>query len=328
MDNNQDEYQDILQIISRSLGDKADRQEEERLVDWLKESEGHRRFFADVSADFSLLRTVSGKEFHDEADLMLARINSRIDADEALQKARKARIARISAIAASVAAAVALVFGFFALRTNFGRPAPVEMARIFNSSTEICPFVLEDGTNVWLKPGSGIRYNTQSLSDKRIAVLSGEAYFDVASNPSRPFVVTTSNISVQVLGTAFTVKTNDNLSDVVLERGTVKILSTEGTGMVTLKPNQRAVYEVSSGDLHVESVYSTSYVTREYNLISMQDVTLTQIISGLEKQFNVKIDCAETDDGTLYNFNYLKSYSFEEVLAIVRYLTGARLETE
>lgn len=328
MDNKQDEFQDILQIISRSLGDKATIQEEEHLMEWLKESEENRRFFADISADFSLLKTVSSKDYKDDEDLMLSRINSRIDADETLRKARKTKIIRISRMVASVAAAAVLVFGCFAVWTHFGKPDAVEMERIFNSSAEICQFVLEDGTSVWLKPGSGIRYNTQSISDKRVAVLSGEAYFDVTSNLSRPFVVTTSNINIQVLGTAFSVKTNDNLSDVVLERGIVKIISAEGSGMVTLKPNQRAVYEAATGDLHVESVYSTSYVTREYNLVSMQDVTLTQIISSLEKQFNVKIVCAETDDGTLYNFNYLKSYSFEEVLAIVRYLTGARLETE
>ena len=66
--------------------------------------------------------------------------------------------------------------------------------------------VLPDGSDVWLNAGSRLKYSAQFTAKERTVELSGEAYFEVAKERKRRFVVVTSNVSINVHGTTFNVK--------------------------------------------------------------------------------------------------------------------------
>ncbi|MBR3074375.1 MAG: DUF4974 domain-containing protein, partial [Bacteroidales bacterium] len=114
-----------------------------------------------------------------------------------------------------------------------------------------------------------------------------------------------------------------DVSQVVLERGSVRQLSPEGYSMITLSPNQTATYLNVNGDMRVESVYATAFVTDKYNLVSMSDATLREIIGSISKLYKVKISYTEDEVDKRYNIAFLKSDSVEDVLAIVQYLSGS-----
>ena len=200
------------------------------------------------------------------------------------------------------------------------------MEVVQNTTADVKPLTLDDGSKVWLKPHSLISYNVSGVQSKRILKLQGEAYFDIARDEQRPFTVQTANIGIRVLGTAFTVISAESRTEVVLERGSIRILSPKGESMVTLSPNQKATFKSTTGDINIEPVYAASYITQQYNLIAMYDATLSQIINNIQSRFGVTIKYEPDNSGKQYNLSYLRTDSLETVMSIVEYMTGVKYQ--
>ncbi len=314
----------IVTILNKQVAGSCTEEEKELLLGWLEESEENRRFYSLFMANCTLHQTLTSEALNRDTESMLMRLNARIEESD-LSRSRFWK----NGFTWAFAAAIALVLGFFALRGIGGAPAepaapPMELARNLTGNT--VHMVLDDGTHVYLHPGSSIQYNVSTLPEGREVVLRGDAYFDVARNESRPFTVRTSNIGVRVLGTAFSLSESAEVSQVVLERGSVRILSPEGGNMVTLTPNQKATFKSLTGDIRVEPVYATAFVTNKYNLVAMSDVTVGQIVERLSSIFGKRIICKGGDEDKSYNIAFLKTDSLEDVLSIVEYLTGAQCD--
>jgi len=102
---------------------------------------------------------------------------------------------------------------------------------------------LADGTSVWLNSASSIRYPTAFNGAERIVEVSGEAYFEVAHNASKPFKVQSGSQTVQVLGTHFNVNayTDEPVIKTTLLEGSVSISS--GVENTLIRPGEQAVFD-------------------------------------------------------------------------------------
>ena len=310
---------EIIDIIIKSLRHTGTEDDKARLLQWLNQSEENKRFYSLFVANYSLHYTISSDKLSRDRESMINRLNARIDAAAPRRSFRSLYIG----LASVAAAALALLLVFLPL----SRPEKVTedpMEQLVNSTAETIHFVLDDGTRVYLSPGSSLSYNVTTLTGRREAVLGGEAYFDVAHDEGRPFTVRTDNIGVRVHGTAFSVSSSPEISQVVLERGAVRLLSPEGTAMVTLSPNQKATFKSLSGDVRVEPVYATAFVTDKYNLMSISDATLKEITTRLSSVFHKKIVSTGGDPDKRYNLAVLKSDTLEDVLSVLEYMTGAQ----
>lgn len=100
--------------------------------------------------------------------------------------------------------------------------------------------VLPDGTEVWLNADSKLVFPSKFTGNNRVVTLTGEAYFEVAKNKSKPFIVNTGASKIEVLGTHFNIMAYKDEADnlVTLLEGAVKVNS--GTAKVLLKPGQQA----------------------------------------------------------------------------------------
>ncbi|SOE19917.1 protein of unknown function [Spirosomataceae bacterium TFI 002] len=85
--------------------------------------------------------------------------------------------------------------------------------------------LLPDNSSVLLQPGSKISYSLQKYNQsKRDVILSGEAFFEVQKNQDIPFFVFANNLITKVIGTSFTVKTNDSETEVIVKTGRVSVI--------------------------------------------------------------------------------------------------------
>lgn len=99
---------------------------------------------------------------------------------------------------------------------------------------------LSDGTRVWINVGSSLTYPTAFTGKERKVTMTGEAYFEVAHNPSMPFLVQHNDATVKVLGTHFNVNSYEDESTerITLLEGSVRV--SQGTSSGLLKPGQQA----------------------------------------------------------------------------------------
>ncbi|MFV0266554.1 MAG: FecR family protein, partial [Draconibacterium sp.] len=122
---------------------------------------------------------------------------------------------------------------------------------------------LSDGTKVYLNSMTSLKYPVQFGPDKREVELTGEAYFEVVKNAAKPFIVSTSELKVEVLGTSFNVNAYEDSENTVttLVEGRVKLLNALNDGEEQiLQPNEQAVMDKLSGKIVTSNVDVSNYI--------------------------------------------------------------------
>ena len=113
----------------------------------------------------------------------------------------------------------------------------------YNSKTSL---VLSDGTKVWLNAGSSLSYDSTFNINLREVSLTGEAFFDVAKNKLKPFIIHTSKIDIKVVGTEFNVRSyaTDKTTEASLIRGSIEVsFKNNPENKILLKPNEKIVVD-------------------------------------------------------------------------------------
>jgi len=172
-----------------------------------------------------------------------------------------------------------------------------------------CSVKMSDGTQIRLNSGSLLRFPSEFSGDTREVTLTGEAYFDVAHNPQKPFIVNTSRFSVKVLGTSFNISCyNDEKSaKVSLERGSVKVLDLKGTEYATLLPDQQLCLD-SDGRARIIDVNTPMVTSWKDGVFIFDNESLEEITKKLEKFYNINIVIKDENVKTLHYYAYFKRY--------------------
>lgn len=146
---------------------------------------------------------------------------------------------------------------------------------------------LSDGTIIWLNSRSTIQYPASFVGENRTIHLNGEAYFEVAHNTQKPFIVETAKGKVEVLGTKFNLEAySDNNSFVTsLMEGSVKV--TSGTKELLIKPDEMAILD--HGNLRATPIEDYNVYRWKEGLICFKDETFINIMSKFETCYGVTI---------------------------------------
>ena len=149
---------------------------------------------------------------------------------------------------------------------------------------------LPDGTVVWLNSYTQLHYNANYGATQRVVSLTGEAYFEVAKDKEKPFIVETAGMNVEALGTTFNVKAYREDSQIIatLFSGSVRVSSDRDN--VILSPDENATFERSSGKLIMHKLDNSSYAKMwRNNDLVFNGETLEEIAVLLNRMYNVQI---------------------------------------
>ena len=128
------------------------------------------------------------------------------------------------------------------------------LTEVHNTTPSPQRITLADGSLITLQPGGKLSYQPDFIGPQREVYLSGEAFFEVARNPEKPFFVYAEQLVTKVLGTSFTVRANpgEGQVQVLVKSGRVSVYSNQRggnpgdretlTSEVVLKPNQQVVF--------------------------------------------------------------------------------------
>ena len=169
---------------------------------------------------------------------------------------------------------------------------------------------LGEQQTIELVDGSKMTLNTSSLAlvsyddeHRRIKLLRGEAFFEVAKDPSRPFDVNTGNAQVTAIGTAFNIFRNDQTSHIAVAEGVVRVTELGDTGSRApateilhakqqLKATAQGLQDATSSDI----AQSTAWLRGE---LIAQDMTLAELAGEIERYHDTHILIADSSIATL-----------------------------
>ncbi len=317
---------DIDCIIERYLFGQTTDEETASFLEWLEESEENKEYYAHLAAIFAANRALATCEKRSES--MLIRLNERIDAEEDNPAARPRRKKRWYYAAAVAGIVIGILLG---LKLSEQEPVVPETQyyTYTNTSSDVQAIVLRDNSRIWLRSGSVLECDVTAESAVRTVKLSGAAYFDIARDTLRPFIVKTNGIAVKVLGTRFSVETslNDVKTTVVLESGSVRLQTPEGTNLLRLQPDQKAVYNAETDDIIIDTELATSYVIEHFNKVSIPNATLDDILRHVNVMFDTNMRPVDKyDESKIYTLNYNRTDPIDTVINTITVLTGVELD--
>jgi len=185
---------------------------------------------------------------------------------------------------------------------------------------------LSDGSEVWLNHGSKLKYPQKFKKNEREVFLNGEAYFQVNEDPSRPFIIRTSEPCVKVMGTNINLKdySNDHSVEITLEEGSAILCKSLPDGsllkIADLKPGQQAISSKISKKLTITEVETEKYTSWKDGKLMLLDDPMDIVIKKLERWYNVEI---ELEDQELREYRYTATFVDETIPQVLQLLSLA-----
>jgi hypothetical protein len=184
--------------------------------------------------------------------------------------------------------------------------------------------VMIDGTEVELNSDSEITFNNSASSKQRKVSLNGEAFFSVAHNKERPFVVKSSDLEIKVLGTEFNVSNykENNFTSTTLIKGSIKVSNPQGESEI-IKPGSQARLYHNQNNIIIETVDVQNIVAWTSGVLIFRNEKLEKLIPRLNRWFNMEFEFEGKDlldykfTGTLKKENDLNHF-----LQMLKYTKG------
>ena len=148
---------------------------------------------------------------------------------------------------------------------------------------------LKDGSVIYLANNTTFTYPEQFSSRERKVSLEGEAFFDIYPNPSKPFLIETEKAIIEVLGTAFNVKSakNDQF-ELTVERGKVRVtLKSDPSQSTIVLPGEKIT--TTGNQLHKAKTDNPLFAAWKKQRMQFKDESLINIINVINKNYNSKI---------------------------------------
>lgn len=192
--------------------------------------------------------------------------------------------------------------------------------------TNYYSFQLSDGTKVWINANSRLSFPSKFMGlERKVRLIEGEAYFEVAKKHNQPFIVETTKASVRVLGTCFNVRNYKNIFTTTLAEGSVEVFNEKD--LQKLRPHQKAFF--SSENLIVGSANLTKELSWKNNVFYFKNDNLRNVMMQIENWYgvNVLLDKALANNAT-YSGEIKRDVTLTQMLDMLEFTSGLEFSLE
>lgn len=247
---------------------------------WLAEDPENRAYYEEVKRIWFTGNEPGDMEYDIEKEK--EKFWNRIDGPELIAPVRPIR--RFWKIAA---AAIIIIGAGFAI-WKYTRPVDTYMV-LQTARGERDSVVLADGSKVVLNGNSKVGYRTvMNGATREVWLEKGEAFFEVAKNPQRPFIVHADSANVQVLGTSFDVRITTQQIAVAVATGKVNFSPLHITDKALLLPGLTGVWTRSDAKIVVTE--NSNMLAWRTGKLKFNDASLKEVLSALGYMHNIEVD--------------------------------------
>jgi transmembrane sensor len=226
---------------------------------------------------------------------------------------------------AAIAAMLLIALGIYLERSQ-----QVQLISLNVAPNQKSQVVLADGSKVWVNSQSTLKYPKTFDGNIREVYLSGEAFFDIQHDASRPFIIHTGGIVTTVLGTAFNIKEDKGQHTVVVTVTRGKVSVANGTHLLgVITPNQQISVNTVNHAGTQKNVDADEAVAWQQNAISFDDITFADAVAQLQLRFNVKISFANDKvKNCRFTGSALKDEKLDQILKVICNFNNATYQTK
>ena len=321
---NMDKKDSHIELLDRFFRGLTSPEEDVQLKSWIKQPDFQQKFSAYYQQCWALAPDTMDKAVQNE---MFTELLSQIDASSTTEtkvlKTRNRFLRQIGRYAA--VACIILAVGSGAYYAGVKRPADGANTEVTMSVSngQKADIILADGTKVYINSDSRIVYDNTYNKKTRMVSLEGEAYFEVAKDKEKPFIVKANGINVQALGRSFNIRAHkdDKSVAVILISGKVKV--DDGRHEAYMKPNERLVCNLTNGQFEKSELHpNASYLLWRSNELAFYGESFEEICTMLTRMYNCKF-IFKNEKVKQYTYHgIIKNSSLNNVLEYIRQAGG------
>lgn len=186
---------------------------------------------------------------------------------------------------------------------------------------------MKDGSVVTINQNSHIEYWETFTGGERRVDLVGEAFFEVAEDSTKPFVVDLGELEVTVLGTSFNVKANyeDDFIEVVVEAGKVLVADDDGQEVILL-PGDKGIYYKTTGELVKLLNDNVAYQWWRFKKLVFSNTTLHEVVTVLNEQYKANLSLDDSTSGQCKFTGSFEDESLDTILQVIATTFNLQLE--
>ncbi len=307
--------------IAKSLSGECSEYEKNELEKWKKDHQKNMEEFNKIKQNWD---NSTPKHYEPDVEKALRNISDKLPGQK--KPARS-----VSYFATRIAAVFILALGVTFVLRNTGT-SKMELASTLPGSKPV-DIKLADGSTISLNAGSSVKYPKKFDKKERKILFEGEAYFKIAKDKKRPFIIKTKNSVTKVLGTEFNLTTTsaDSIIRITVTEGLVSFKKENES-----KDNKEVFVKAGEvGELDTEKGIITSRVNNDLNYLAWKNGVLTfkdkpfgEALKSISEFYNTDIHI-ETGELSSVLFNgTFDSLSFREVLSSIELIMDVDIETE
>ncbi|MES2809822.1 MAG: FecR domain-containing protein [Bacteroidota bacterium] len=297
------------ELLAKYMLGEATPQEIQLIDEWVKASPVNQKYFNHFKQIWDAAGTLK-TESNLDVDASWMEFKQMAKNPQSQGKARRVNIRwfQVAAMLLLTVTAVGVLYQMF-------KPGPPQMltSRAVNVTETN---TLADGSVITLNKNSMITYPDKFDGDRReITLNKGEAFFDIAPNKAKPFLIHINDAVVKVVGTSFNIKTTDTGTHVIVETGVVQVIKQKVT--IRLKPTETADIDRRTGSVKKGVVTDKLYNYYRTKQLVADNTPLWRVVQILNQAYNANIVIADKRTANRPLSTTLVIGSLEENLYII-----------
>jgi len=294
--------------VKHLLGE-ASPEEEQAVIEWMKENETHQQYYNQFKKIWDSSKELAAVSNVD-VNRAWERFQNKISRQHEPAKILKPRFSWLR-IAASVIFIAGLGIAAFILVNK--NTTPKEM--VAQTGQNVLVDTLSDGSVITLNKRSTITYPSKFKNNTRTITLKGEAFFNVAPNKKKPFIISVNDVQVTVVGTSFNIKSENGNTEVVVETGIVRVTRSGKT--VELNAGEKIVMSANDSIASKEAVSDKLYNYYRSKEFVCDETPLWKLVQVLNEAYDSKIIIGRKELNEKRITTTFYNESLEKILEII-----------
>ncbi len=308
------------ELIARYLAGECNDDEKQQVLEWSKQH-------PDLMDEFvSLWKQIPTNEFTPDVEGALQKVNSRLNT---VKKSGSRKRYLFIGIAAAAVAAIFILINIVrtpsqGISDNLGSESLLTLSTEIRETKEC---LLPDGSKVWLNQSSEMKYPETFTGDTREIYLEGEAFFEIAPNADKPFIIHANNTQTRVVGTSFGIRANKESEEVIVtvSTGIVNLQAEGKSEHIQLRHGEQGLCNINEKKLEKNTNPDLNYLAWKTKVLVFKQSSLTEVAKVIEDVYQTPVSV----NGSLVGLHLTSTFdrlSLDEILQIIEITLGIKAE--